>query len=136
MRELINVFLTLLMLSWSQMWRMVISGSWFDECRRRVISRSKVIPNMVLMIKEGGSFLAIEEEEFHLQWSWLMKINGSFLMVLIIEEGKSFLIWSLRGLFIDGWRKRVNSKRKGIPNMVLRIEGGGSFLPMLWLIKK
>ena len=57
---------------------------------------------MVLMIKEGGSFLAIEEEEVHLQWSWLMKIGGSFLMVLIIEEGESFLIWSLRGLFIDG----------------------------------
>ena len=38
-----------------------------DECSRRVtISRAKVIPDMVLMIKGGGSFLAIEEEEFHL----------------------------------------------------------------------
>ena len=53
------------------------------------------------MIKGGGSFLAIEEEEFHLQWSWLMKIDGSFLIVLIIEDGWSFLIWSLKGLFLD-----------------------------------
>ena len=59
-----------------------------------VISKAKVIADMVLMIKGGGSFLAIEEEEVHLQWSWLMKIGGSFLMVLIIEEGESFLIWS------------------------------------------
>ena len=102
---------------------LVISGSWFDEFRKRVISRSKVIPNMVLMIKEGGSFLAIEEEEFHLQWSWLMKIDGSFLIVLIIEEGWSFLIWSLRGIFLYNWRKRINSRRKVIPNMVLIIEG-------------
>ena len=38
-----------------------------DECRRRVtISKAKVIADMVLMIKGGGSFLAIEEEEVHL----------------------------------------------------------------------
>ena len=59
---------------------------------------------MVLMIKEGGSFLATEEEEFHLQWSWLMKIDGSFLIVLIIEEGWFF------------------------SDMVLMIEGRGSIL--------
>ena len=62
---------------WSQMWRMVISGSWIakkesdflyclDEWRRMVISKAKVIADMVLMIKGGGSFLAIEEEEVHL----------------------------------------------------------------------
>ena len=114
------------MLSWSQFWRMVISGSWI------------VISDMVLMIEKGLSLIEgdvwrrriisrnvfiFEKVKFHLSWLfllwfWSLMDNDYFIYGLdywslchvrmgckhgLNCEGKLFLVLLIEGGWLQSW---------------------------------
>ena len=78
------------MLSWSQFWRMVISGSWI------------VISGMVLMIEKGLSLIEgdvwrrriISRNVFIFEKSKVSSVLVIFAMVLVIDGQWLFHLWS------------------------------------------
>ena len=78
------------MLSWSQFWRMVISGSWI------------VISDMVLMIEKGLSLIEgdvwrrriISRNVFIFEKSKVSSVLVIFAMVLVIDGQWLFHLWS------------------------------------------